>query len=672
MKLDEMFSKYLAILALGNRTLRANIWAATSHFLSLFSVWRPAAAPATRISPLATAGICAFAAMALMAALLVLKMKGLRKQNAFLSGLFELSPQAVALTAANGRLIRINREFSQVFGYAPQEALGRRLGETIVPDESQDEYRKLVGLAAQGVRVDAESLRRRKDVSRFRAAITRFRAAITYVPSSPGGGEAAIYAAYRDLTQQKRSEQAWLANGGCWRAVFDNSAVGIAVTDTEGRFIAANCAYREMLGYSRDELRGISFIDLTFEDDRAASGALYAELELGKRQQFRVETRCRRKDGQLIWVRATVSGSSAAGATPPLYIGIVEDITKRKLAMQEYEKVVEHTREMVLVFDREYRQVIANQAFLNYRGLKREQVVGHHVAGLVGKELFENVLKPKIDECFQGKTVEFEIKRPSSIFGERDLFVTYFPIEGARGVERVAGVVQDITEQKRSREELQKSFDQLRALTAQLQSVREEERTRLARELHDELGQALTAIKIDLASLQAAPPGEQLSGNIGAIMNFVDRTIHSVRRIATELRPGILDDLGLVAAVDWAAAEFQTRTGIECQMSVPDTELAVDSERATALFRVFQETLTNVARHSGATRVNIRLGQNAGDLFLEVQDNGRGMGNTNPNTGSMGILGMRERARLLGGGLEIASDSPGGTTIRVQIPNTNH
>jgi PAS domain S-box-containing protein len=659
-----MFFKYLTVLALGSRRLGANISAARPHFISLFSGWRPIAPPAARISPLG-AGIGALAAMALMAALLVLKMKGLRKQNDFLSGLFELSPQAVALTAADGRLIRVNREFSQVFGYAPQEAVGRRLGDTIVPDESQDEYQKLVGLAAQGVRVDAESLRRRKDGSRFRAAIT-------YVPSSPGGGETAIYAAYRDLTEKKRAEQAWLAGEGCWRAAFDNSPEGIAVTDTEGRFIATNRAYRELLGYHSDELRGLSFIDLTFEDERETSGVLYAELAQGKRQQFGIETRCRRKDGESIWVRVTVSGDSAAGATPPFYMATVEDISERKLAMREYEKVVEHSREMILVFDREYRQVIANQAFLNYRGLKREQVVGHHVASLVGRDLFENVLKPKIDQCFQGKTVEFEIRRPSSVRGERDLLVTYFPIEGARGVERVAGVVQDITEQKRSQKELQESFDRLRALTAQLQSVREEERARLARELHDELGQALTAIKIDLASLQATAPGEQLSGNIGAIMNYVDRTIHSVRRISTELRPGILDDLGLVAAVDWAAGEFQKRTRIECQTNVPGTELAVDSERAIALFRIFQETLTNIARHSGATKVNIELGQNAGDLFLEVRDNGRGMGKTSPNTGSMGILGMRERARLLGGGLEIASGPSGGTTVRVRIPDTNN
>ncbi len=212
-----------------------------------------------------------------------------------------------------------------------------------MPDESQDGHRKLVELAAQAVRVDAESLRRRKDGSRFRGAIT-------YLPSSPGGGEAAIYAAYRDLTEQKRAEQAWLASEGCWRAVFDNSAVGIAVRDPDGRFIATNRAYREMLRYSGDELREISFIDLTFEDDRPASGTLYAELEQGKPQQFRIETRCRRKDGQLMWVRVTVSGASAAGAMPPFYRGIVEDITERKLAegkMREYEKVVEHAREMI-------------------------------------------------------------------------------------------------------------------------------------------------------------------------------------------------------------------------------------------------------------------------------------------------------------------------------------
>ena len=253
--------------------------------------------------------------------------------------------------------------------------------------------------------------------------------------------------------------------------------------------------------------------------------------------------------------------------------------------------------------------------------------------------------------------------------GRRDLFVTYFPIEGRTGVDRLAVVLEDITERKRTERESQHSLLELQALNAQLQSVREEERTRLARELHDELGQSLTAIKIGLAALRTAPGQGLHSQGVDGIISLVDETIHSVRRISTELRPGILDHLGLAAAVEWAAEEFQSRTGILCQLSLPGADLAIGAELATAFFRIFQEALTNIARHAGATRVSVSLSQQNGDVLLEVCDNGRGIRpDQHPGPKSLGILGMRERTLLLGGEFFIAGAPGGGTTVRVRIP----
>jgi signal transduction histidine kinase len=217
---------------------------------------------------------------------------------------------------------------------------------------------------------------------------------------------------------------------------------------------------------------------------------------------------------------------------------------------------------------------------------------------------------------------------------------------------------------------LQRSLEQLRALAGRLQTVREEERKRIAREIHDELGQALTAIKIELSALLWEWPAEQKpSKRAESITRLVDQTIESVRRISTELRPGILDALGLVAAVQWAAEEFETRTGTRCRVDLPKDALKIDQERATAIFRILQETLTNVARHADATQVDIRLAREDGSLSLEVHDNGIGISEEQLSaSGSLGILGMRERSLLLEGEFLMSGAPNQGTRVRVRIP----
>jgi signal transduction histidine kinase/ABC-type amino acid transport substrate-binding protein len=215
--------------------------------------------------------------------------------------------------------------------------------------------------------------------------------------------------------------------------------------------------------------------------------------------------------------------------------------------------------------------------------------------------------------------------------------------------------------------------EQLRALSARLQSAREEEATRIAREIHDELGQALTAVKLECTALFGDLRVDEgpSSRRKHSVFKLLDDAIQSVRRIATELRPGILDDLGLAAAVEWVAAEFQVRTGMTVQVSVPDVDLALDRERATALFRILQEALTNVARHAKATQVSVRLAEEDGILTLEVHDNGQGIGAEQLSaSNSLGIAGMRERALLLGGGLIISSTPEFGTTVKSLIPET--
>jgi PAS domain S-box-containing protein len=240
---------------------------------------------------------------------------------------------------------------------------------------------------------------------------------------------------------------------------------------------------------------------------------------------------------------------------------------------------------------------------------------------------------------------------------------------------RMIGCMTDITLGKQAQTELEDSHERLRALAGHLQAAREEERTRVAREIHDELGQALTGVKMDLAWLRKKLPKELglLREKTESMLGLMDQTIQSVRRISTELRPGVLDDLGLTAAIEWQIHEFQKRTGIKCQLAARLEDIGLDRPRSTALFRIFQETLTNIARHAHATKVSIKLEQNNGDVSLHVQDNGNGIPKSKlSDPRSLGILGMRERALLLGGEVFIQGTRGKGTKVTARIPVDAH
>jgi len=232
----------------------------------------------------------------------------------------------------------------------------------------------------------------------------------------------------------------------------------------------------------------------------------------------------------------------------------------------------------------------------------------------------------------------------------------------------------ELAERTLTEQRLRASEENLRALAGHLQSVREEERIHIAREIHDELGQALTGLKFELNTFAkdfesddaAARRDKQQTMNVA-----IDRIINSVRRIASGLRPEVLDEIGLAAAFDWQAREFQRRTGIRCHVNIPVQFSDPDKERSTALFRIFQELLTNVARHANATRVNVALSEGEAALALCVEDNGRGIKETEAQSPrSLGFLGLRERVLAFGGTIDVKGDEGKGTRVCVSIPVT--
>ncbi|MCS6246376.1 MAG: response regulator [Opitutus sp.] len=221
---------------------------------------------------------------------------------------------------------------------------------------------------------------------------------------------------------------------------------------------------------------------------------------------------------------------------------------------------------------------------------------------------------------------------------------------------------------------LLQSNEQLRALTAHLQQVREQECIRIARQVHDELGQALTGLKLDLSWLvsEVISTNEELGKKVQALADGIDATIQIVRQISTDLRPGVLDNLGLIAAIEWQANDFQLRTGVRCTTTIMVDETMWGQEFSTTFFRIFQETLTNIIRHAAATQVEVVIAVDAGRLVLIVRDNGSGITEAAiASVKSIGLVGIRERAALLGGAA-VFSGGPGlGTIVTVSIPLTS-
>jgi PAS domain S-box-containing protein len=358
--------------------------------------------------------------------------------------------------------------------------------------------------------------------------------------------------------------------------------------------------------------------------------------------------------------------------------GVLRDVTEGKRAEDALRESEQRFRTLIqrapiaISISRSGRTLYVNQSYLEMYGFQSvDEVIGHSIG-----EQWSPACRAMVVERARQRSLGLPVPARYEAAGQRK-DGSLFPVEVAIAKvdlpdgEASVGFLTDITERQQAQEDRQRSFEQLRALAARLQSVREEERKRVAREIHDQLGQALTAIKLDISSLVRTLPAdhETLPRMRPPLLQLVDDTIETVRRISTELRPGMLDDLGLAATVEWAAEEFAARTGTRCLLDLFPEQCAIDSETATAVFRIFQETLTNVARHANASEVNVRLAEEDGDLTLEVHDNGRGIGaNQLASANSLGILGMRERAVLLGGTLSITGGPGEGTTVRIRIP----
>jgi PAS domain S-box-containing protein len=462
--------------------------------------------------------------------------------------------------------------------------------------------------------------------------------------------------------------------------IIQSAMDGIITIDERQDIVIFNPAAEEMFGCAAANVLGTpleQFIPVRFRERHRSYIRHFGETGVTTRRMGKQsEIAGLRADGEEFPLEASISQVVVGGKK--LFTVILRDITERKQgeaalkdSAERYQRLVELVPNAIWI-EREGRIAFVNRACVQLlRAEADEQLLRRSPLEFIHPD-FHALAATRRARLLEGLETNPPVeKRIIRLDGEvRDVEITEASFHD-EGKLAVLAVVRDVTERKRAERELEQSREQLRGLSAALQAVREEEKTRIARELHDELGQSLTGLKMDLAQLgsQLRPEQSDAVNRAKSMQSLLDSTVASVRRIATELRPLMLDDLGLVPTIEWLAHDFSQRTGIAVELDLPAADFDVGPEVATAVFRVLQESLTNAARHAAASQIRVALSDVQTAVELRVQDNGRGFTpSASGGTKTLGLIGMRERCAMLGGTFILESAPGAGTSIAMTIP----
>jgi len=377
--------------------------------------------------------------------------------------------------------------------------------------------------------------------------------------------------------------------------------------------------------------------------------------------------------GAVILTDMLVVSLSLAGALWSIAVwGGRKDVSEARL-----DAIVDSAMDSILTVDAAQRIVLFNRAAEQMFGVRRDDALGSPLERFIPQR-FRGAHRAHLDKFGHTGVTSRRMGDTTTLWALR-ADGSEFPIEasisqaGEPGSRFYTVILRDITLRKQNEETMLRQQQELRELSARVLEAREEEKTRIARELHDELGQLLTALKMDLAWLRERLPeaGPELAARADGMSALLDRTVSSSRRIAADLRPLMLDDLGLADAAQWLVDDFGKRSGVRLEMRVPEEAEfdALAKGAATAVYRAIQESLTNIARHSGAKNAWVLLAQENGEVLVEIEDDGRGVtAGDLAKASSLGLKGMRERIAYYGGSLEVARAPRGGTRLRVRMP----
>jgi hypothetical protein len=457
----------------------------------------------------------------------------------------------------------------------------------------------------------------------------------------------------------------------------------ITVDEAQG-IVAFNAAAEQAFGRRRDEVTGQPLDMLIPERFRATHRADVDRFGhtgiTSRRMGANAVLWALRAGGDEFPIEASIS--QHVDGRRKFYTVILRDVSERLRAATRLEQsearlrgILDSAMDAIITVDEKEHIVLFNRAAEQVFGCPRDQAIGAPLSWFI-PERFRAGHHEHIRRFGETGTSSRRMGALRIVTGLRrngeefpiDASISQISESGARFY---TVILRDVTERVRGEEALKRSREELRELAQAANSVREQEKSRIARELHDELAQALTALKMDVNWIaeRAADGNDVLEEKLAAMQSMLDDTVAATRRISADLRPLMLDDLGLVPAVEWLVQGFTERSGVACELKVDEAQLDLGEPHASAVFRILQESLTNVAKHAQASRVDMALAREDGAVTLSVSDNGRGFSPHDPRKpSSFGLMGLRERAYALGGEVRIDSAPGRGTRIDVRIP----
>ena len=500
---------------------------------------------------------------------------------------------------------------------------------------------------------------------------------IQEAPVVQDGKTIAIVGAATDITERRWAEMALLVSEKKYRDIVTWAPVGIFQSTQSGKLLSGNSSIAEMLGYENlNDLVGCNIRQDIYYDEKDWERFIAENISYEKKVALSHETRWKKKDGSLIWVLITVHDVRDKSSEILYYEGFVFDITEHKHAEEalreseeRYRLLVENSTDIVTEINAEDKYLYVSPNVKSILDFDPIDLVGTNVLSRVyGKD--KAIIGEILSKLGGSATYRYRDRLGGLHWFESSGRVYYT----SSGEQRMVMVSRDITQRRKAEQELEISRKQLQHFTEHLEHVLEEEKKRISRELHDELGQLLTILKFDLSwlRLEGMKGDSNTVAKIEAMMESVNEALASVKRIAKEIRPPQLDALGLVGAMQWDLDQVEKKTGLKGIVTVELADGEIKGQINTVLYSVFREALTNVLRHAQAGQIFVKLSQRSGSIILTIRDDGRGITKKElKGTTSLGLVGIRERIRMVGGSLSIEGKKGQGTMLSVEIPLKN-